>query len=82
MPGAENRSRDRKSVEITAVTAECDLQTVARAAAVYKISHKVAWLSTFFGSLAETDANQEDWEYRYSALAQTRAREPSDCARR
>jgi hypothetical protein len=42
MPGAENRARDRKAIEITAVTAKQDLQTVIEVAEVYKIPHKIA----------------------------------------
>ncbi len=51
MPGAEDRSRERKSIEITVVTAECDLQTVARAAEVYKIPHRIAHFLHFLGAL-------------------------------
>ncbi|OLC98004.1 MAG: hypothetical protein AUH86_06425 [Acidobacteria bacterium 13_1_40CM_4_58_4] len=42
MPVVENCLRDRKSIEITVVTVERDLRTGTQAAAVYKISHKIA----------------------------------------
>jgi hypothetical protein len=78
MPAAENCLRDRKSIEITVVTVERDLQTGIQAAAVYKISHKIARFLHSLGALLERIANQDDWEYRYFGLAHTPAREPSD----
>ena len=41
MPGAENRTGDRQSIEMTVVTAECDPQAGIQLAEVYKISHKI-----------------------------------------
>ncbi len=82
MPASENCLSDRKSIETTVVTAKCDLQTVARAAEVYKIPHKLGRFLHSLGALLKRIPNEEDWEYRYFGLAQTPAREPSDCARR